>query len=725
MVKKKIKFESNGNQFSSNIATIKAAIDYLNKIKNQLKLINEEAAEAFHFIYVMTARYISTNPELIDIYEEINLINVVYNVIDYLSSICFTLKAPSDQNCSSLDQRKFEILYKSIQILNFLTINSVKSSLIYFQLGGAKSLLNLLDNNKFTKTFKNDEIINRIVSNVNWLSKTTESLKTEWADFRAVDIILKVAKKYPSTKLIAYTTFANIATDKHIDTLTEVNDVIKEMIVIIDYAADCISKGNVTREYQPFKESDDQKTNNYEVYVVPIDKYKIRFTLTGILLVLNRLAVNNTIRSDIYLIFNLKEPLKKIITSGSLIEKRYALHVLAQLCFDHEVLEELTKDVELCSVLEEMVNTENSPILAVQKLCEHIMWCIKIKNSIPDISLYQKTSNQPVKVVISYNIQSKELCLRIKKELENRGFEVVIDISNGSSINEMAKCVETCDYFLMCVTEKYRQSVHCQAEAQYSFKMRKKIIPLIMQKGYSNVNGWLGALMYDKNSINFIKKTFEQSMYDLIKELDVKISSYIQRGENSTQCIRFQANLKSDNHERNTSQNSHHIYVRGRLTPQLKSNRNRTEPMRRIHSQINHIHTESLTKLENKKAELNFNHSSFHDMRFETKKKPIKFIKFNTNSDYKLTFFPKNWNEQRTDEWFNEKNVPNEIKNILRPYDGDVLYQLYKLRKSAPEFFYQSIASKGNIDLPAVLLFTYNLENLFENYFKKIKPVFK
>ena len=92
MVKKKIKFEPNGNEFSSNIDTIKAAIGYLNKIKNQLKLINEEAAEAFNFIYVMTARYISTNPELIDIYDEINLINVVYKVNDYLSSICLTLK---------------------------------------------------------------------------------------------------------------------------------------------------------------------------------------------------------------------------------------------------------------------------------------------------------------------------------------------------------------------------------------------------------------------------------------------------------------------------------------------------------------------------------------------------------------------------------------------------------------------------------------------------------
>jgi hypothetical protein len=58
----------------------------------------------------------------------------------------------------------------------------------------------------------------------------------------------------------------------------------------------------------------------------------------------------------------------------------------------------------------------------------------------------------------------------------------------------MAKAVEGAQVVLMCVTEKYRQSVNCQAEAQYAFRMNKKIIPLIMQSGYASVDGWLGKL---------------------------------------------------------------------------------------------------------------------------------------------------------------------------------------------------------------------------------------
>ncbi len=53
-----------------------------------------------------------------------------------------------------------------------------------------------------------------------------------------------------------------------------------------------------------------------------------------------------------------------------------------------------------------------------------------------------------------------------------------------------ANAVENSYCVLMCVTEKYRSSINCQAEAQYAFRIKKPIIPLIMQQGYENVKGW-------------------------------------------------------------------------------------------------------------------------------------------------------------------------------------------------------------------------------------------
>lgn len=66
-----------------------------------------------------------------------------------------------------------------------------------------------------------------------------------------------------------------------------------------------------------------------------------------------------------------------------------------------------------------------------------------------------------------------------------------MDVSDihGSSLDSMAKAVENSYCVLMCITEKYRQSVNCQSEAQYAYKLGRPIIPCILQKGYENVTG--------------------------------------------------------------------------------------------------------------------------------------------------------------------------------------------------------------------------------------------
>lgn len=39
------------------------------------------------------------------------------------------------------------------------------------------------------------------------------------------------------------------------------------------------------------------------------------------------------------------------------------------------------------------------------------------------------------------------------------------------------------------MTEKYKQSTNCRAEAEYSFQLGRPIVPLIMQKDYKP-DGW-------------------------------------------------------------------------------------------------------------------------------------------------------------------------------------------------------------------------------------------
>ena len=60
-----------------------------------------------------------------------------------------------------------------------------------------------------------------------------------------------------------------------------------------------------------------------------------------------------------------------------------------------------------------------------------------------------------------------------------------------------------------------------QAEAQYSFRLNKNILPVIMQKGYHNVDGWLGFIIGDKIFIDFTKYSFDESVKRLKNQINL------------------------------------------------------------------------------------------------------------------------------------------------------------------------------------------------------------
>jgi hypothetical protein len=97
------------------------------------------------------------------------------------------------------------------------------------------------------------------------------------------------------------------------------------------------------------------------------------------------------------------------------------------------------------------------------------------------------SSNQVKKdVFLSYNHSQQELCLQIQQALEKEGFNVWIDEKcvQGDLLQCIAEGMENAPVFLMLISKQYYESFYCQAEAEYAFELRKKIIPIVMQKDY-------------------------------------------------------------------------------------------------------------------------------------------------------------------------------------------------------------------------------------------------
>ncbi len=195
--------------------------------------------------------------------------------------------------------------------------------------------------------------------------------------------------------------------------------------------------------------------------------------------------------------------------------------VLAQLSFSESVSQDLARNTKLSKRLKKLhkkvaadsENTiENEFNLYIKHLIELLKWNLSERHELDDKKIYGNEH-----LLISYEIGCREACVSIKEKLENSGYKVWMDTNKilESDLNSSIKAIEDCSCFLMCITELYRQSITCQIQAQHAFKLKKRIIPLIIQDGYQDVKGWLEPLIKNTIDIDFTKHDLNESVFYL------------------------------------------------------------------------------------------------------------------------------------------------------------------------------------------------------------------
>ena len=415
---------------------------------------------------------------------------------------------------------------------NYLTASSRKFCMKFCEIGGARPMIKLLANEKFVDDPANESCVHLILLNVTLLASESDFHKKIWQELGAINTLLKLGRKNNKFKRPAYSSVLKIANDSEISEIHEIFEIATIFINSMTKAAEeMLAAGeSVKRDQKEFNADPGNKNKSklFDVYHV-IDEDDVRYPVTSVMNTIYKLSVNDKIKYDLYVKLNAKDPLRVFIFHGSDIEKRYALKLLTQLCFDPQVQEEVHKDAELMKLIENNTNEQSESYLS--KTFKQILWFFNLKKvnedneekisrrkSVQQAHVGEKEQKQ---IMISYNSASRDLCLKIKGELEKIGFKVWIDVDDihGSSLESMANAIETSDVVLMCVTEKYRQSNNCQAEAQYAFKLEKPIIPIIMQENYGKVGGWLGIIMGDRIYVNFTKHEFNEAITRLKSQI--------------------------------------------------------------------------------------------------------------------------------------------------------------------------------------------------------------
>ncbi|XP_076811849.1 uncharacterized protein LOC143458856 isoform X1 [Clavelina lepadiformis] len=132
------------------------------------------------------------------------------------------------------------------------------------------------------------------------------------------------------------------------------------------------------------------------------------------------------------------------------------------------------------------------------------------------------TSSPSKHIMISYNwSDSKELAHKINDRLSDAGYQVWIDKEQmkGDMYEMMGRAVNNAHVVLMFTSSNYERSANCQSEANYAKDLKKKIIPIRVQKEYEP-NPKIGMMTAGLLYYNFSKGSFDDNFKELLHEIE-------------------------------------------------------------------------------------------------------------------------------------------------------------------------------------------------------------
>ena len=192
------------------------------------------------------------------------------------------------------------------------------------------------------------------------------------------------------------------------------------------------------------------------------------------------------------------------------------MEILWALSFNETIQEKLRANAQLMDKL----TKPHRPSMAEQtkKVIDGILWNLTATNN--ERSLSDIKDQAIFDIMISYSHKDQALCRQIYEELLRHGYRVWIDFDqmHGNVMDAMARAIERSHTVLVCMSEQYRRSSYCRAEAHYAFQRHLRIVPVLLQQHYKP-DGWLCFLVGQLLYVDFAKHDFNVAMKMLVQEL--------------------------------------------------------------------------------------------------------------------------------------------------------------------------------------------------------------
>jgi len=154
----------------------------------------------------------------------------------------------------------------------------------------------------------------------------------------------------------------------------------------------------------------------------------------------------------------------------------------------------------------------------MRKIIHGIIWNLDTNHQVRRTT--EITDGKIFDFMISYSHQEKTLCKQLYQELAKAGYRVCIDLHqiHENVMDAMVQAIDRSHTIIICMSEHYRKSNFCRAEAHYAFQRQRKIVPVLLQQHYKP-DGWLLFLIGQLLYVNFTKYEFALAMNMLLKEV--------------------------------------------------------------------------------------------------------------------------------------------------------------------------------------------------------------
>ena len=324
---------------------------------------------------------------------------------------------------ADLNERKISIFDSLLFIINKLAFKSINLGLYLNKKTFIKILYDFALDDQFIKN-STMSIKNTIFSNLTILVLYSDENKFDWLNIVSIDSLIKILENTTNSYIARQINIiiGYLANDDQIQQLKQIENYSNELLKHLELIANKFESNEVLKKIKC-----DYLTESKRMVK---DLYSSHFNgmLTGTLNLMIRLSINQKEKKKFYL--NGIKSTKIIIYKGNDVEKYFALKLLAQLCFDREISNEISKDKKLIEYLTSFNMQDSKLILELKTVCNTIIWLIKQNEIVIDniITNTEENLREDKHIMISYSWSTQDECIAVKNELQKLNYKIWMDI---------------------------------------------------------------------------------------------------------------------------------------------------------------------------------------------------------------------------------------------------------------------------------------------------------